>query len=86
MAQFRIKAAIECRFEYNIAQGNLIALIISANEMASMHPRIGFIGIGLRDLGMALRLRHSGYTLNTWNREPPKCAPIVMLSAKQSSP
>jgi 3-hydroxyisobutyrate dehydrogenase len=41
--------------------------------------------MGLMGSALASRLRHAGYIVNIWNRDPAKCAPVVALGAKQSS-
>ncbi|MGE8354663.1 MAG: NAD(P)-dependent oxidoreductase [Pseudomonas protegens] len=51
--------------------------------MMSALPSLGFAGIGLMGLPMCRRLLAAGYGLTVWNRNPEKCAPLVVAGARQ---
>jgi 3-hydroxyisobutyrate dehydrogenase len=44
-------------------------------------PKLGFIGLGLMGTAMSLRLLEKGWTLNVWNLEPERIAPVVQAGA-----
>jgi 3-hydroxyisobutyrate dehydrogenase len=47
----------------------------------SDRPRLGFIGLGLMGLPMALRLREAGYALGVWNRSAAKTEAVLRAGA-----
>jgi 3-hydroxyisobutyrate dehydrogenase len=47
----------------------------------SDRPRLGFIGLGLMGLPMALRLREAGYLLSVWNRSAAKTEAVLRAGA-----
>jgi 3-hydroxyisobutyrate dehydrogenase len=47
----------------------------------SDRPRLGFIGLGLMGLPMALRLREAGYALCVWNRSAAKTEAVLRAGA-----
>jgi 3-hydroxyisobutyrate dehydrogenase len=44
-------------------------------------PRLGFIGLGLMGLPMALRLREAGHSLCVWNRSAAKAEAVQRAGA-----
>lgn len=47
-------------------------------------PRIGYLGMGLMGLPMALNLIRAGYDVTVWNRSPGKAAPAVAAGATEA--
>jgi 3-hydroxyisobutyrate dehydrogenase len=43
--------------------------------------RLGFIGLGLMGSAMTLRLLEKGWSVNVWNLEPERAAPVVAAGA-----
>ncbi len=46
-----------------------------------LQPTIGFIGMGLMGIPMALRLLGAGFEVHVWNRSIEKCADVVSAGA-----
>jgi 3-hydroxyisobutyrate dehydrogenase len=43
--------------------------------------RLGFVGLGLMGSAMTLRLLEKGWSVNVWNLEPERIAPMVQAGA-----
>lgn len=50
--------------------------------MQSAAHRLGFVGIGLMGKPLTLRLLAAGFSVNVWNRNPEKLAPVVDAGAR----
>lgn len=48
-------------------------------------PRIGFVGIGLMGLPMALNLVSAGFPVSVWNRSAEKAVPAIAAGASQAT-
>jgi 3-hydroxyisobutyrate dehydrogenase len=57
-----------------------MARIAQERRMSDM-PALGFIGLGLMGLPMALRLREAGYALCVWNRSAAKTEAVLRAGA-----
>ena len=49
--------------------------------MATPHPSIAFLGIGLMGSRMSKRLLDAGFNVSVWNRSPAACTPLLQLGA-----
>jgi 3-hydroxyisobutyrate dehydrogenase len=49
--------------------------------MSQQRPTLGFIGLGLMGTPMTTRLLEAGYSVNVWNRNADKMAPLVERGA-----
>ena len=47
--------------------------------------KIGYLGLGIMGLPMALRLLAHGHAVTVWNRTPEKCAPAVAQGARAAA-
>mmetsp|Transcript_57655 Transcript_57655/g.151731 ORF Transcript_57655/g.151731 Transcript_57655/m.151731 type:complete len:356 (+) Transcript_57655:2-1069(+) len=45
-------------------------------------PKVGFLGMGIMGVPMALNLIKAGFTVTVWNRSADKCKPCVQAGAK----
>lgn len=50
-----------------------------------MTAPLGFLGLGLMGLPMAVRLAHAGHDLVVWNRTPARAAPVVAAGARPAT-
>ena len=48
-------------------------------------PSIGFLGMGIMGVPMALNLVNAGFNVMVWNRSPEKCDPVVKAGAAAAS-
>ncbi len=49
--------------------------------MATPHPKIAFLGLGLMGSRMSKRLLDAGFSVAVWNRSPAACEPLLQLGA-----